>query len=106
MVGPDGGVVKPNVPHSPLHGMTIDVPKGAICRTWTLRSGDEADPDWGVFHGRQPWPVGQPKTFKAHINVESCNSIKSIKYITKYVNKGSDMAVFGVEGGSEGAGDY
>ncbi len=37
------------------------------------------------------------KTFNAHINVESCQSIKSIKYVCKYVNKGSDMAVFGVE---------
>lgn len=36
------------------------------------------------------------KTFKAHINVEYCNSVKSIKYICKYVNKGSDMAVFSV----------
>ncbi|XP_075158174.1 uncharacterized protein LOC142231451 [Haematobia irritans] len=37
------------------------------------------------------------KTFKAHINVEYCNSVKSIKYICKYVTKGSDMAVFSVQ---------
>jgi len=37
------------------------------------------------------------KTFKAHINVEYCHSVKSIKYIiSKYVKKGSDMAVLGV----------
>ncbi|XP_075208651.1 uncharacterized protein LOC142315251 [Anomaloglossus baeobatrachus] len=34
------------------------------------------------------------KIFQAHINVESCNSVKSIKYICKYVHKGSDQAVF------------
>ncbi|XP_067622142.1 uncharacterized protein [Eurosta solidaginis] len=36
------------------------------------------------------------KTFATHCNVEYCNSIKSIKYVCKYVNKGSDMAVFGI----------
>ncbi|XP_070203407.1 uncharacterized protein [Littorina saxatilis] len=36
------------------------------------------------------------RLFKAHINVEYCHSIKSIKYVCKYVNKGSDMAVFEV----------
>lgn len=36
------------------------------------------------------------KTFKAHINVEFCNSVKSIKYICKYVTKGSDMAMISV----------
>ena len=32
--------------------------------------------------------------FKAHINVKFCHSIKSIKYVVKYINKGSDYATF------------
>ena len=32
-----------------------------------------------------------------HINVEYCNLVKSIKYICKYVNKGSDQAALGME---------
>lgn len=31
------------------------------------------------------------KTFQAYINVEVYHSVKSIKYICKYVNKDSDM---------------
>ncbi|GFT37609.1 ATP-dependent DNA helicase [Trichonephila clavipes] len=50
----------------------------------------EVDNRWIV-----PYSPLLSKTFKAHINVEYCNSVKSIKYICKYVNKGSDMAVFG-----------
>lgn len=34
------------------------------------------------------------KMFDAHINVECCNSVQSIKYILKYVHKGSDQGVF------------
>ncbi|XP_072384556.1 uncharacterized protein [Diabrotica undecimpunctata] len=37
------------------------------------------------------------KTLKTHCNVEYCNSVKPIKYICKYVTKGSDMAVFGLQ---------
>ena len=40
-----------------------------------------------------PYSTLLSKTFNAHINVEYCNSVKAIKYICKYVNKGSDMAV-------------
>lgn len=35
--------------------------------------------------------------FRAHINFEFCKSVKSIRYMCKYVNKGSDMAVFGLQ---------
>lgn len=51
----------------------------------------EIDNSWVV-----PYSPILCKTFNAHINVEYCNSVKSIKYICKYVNKGSDMAVFGI----------
>ena len=37
------------------------------------------------------------RTFNAHINVEFCNSVKSIKYVCKYINKGSDMAVYNIQ---------
>ncbi|GBP19400.1 hypothetical protein EVAR_12442_1 [Eumeta japonica] len=36
------------------------------------------------------------RTFNAHINVEYCHSVQAIKYICKYVNKGSDQVTFGV----------
>ena len=64
-----------------------------------------------VAHGRAPesgmledvdnsWVVPYSpllcRIFKAHINVEYCNSVKSIKYICKYVTKGSDAAMFAV----------
>ncbi|GBO33218.1 hypothetical protein AVEN_153320-1 [Araneus ventricosus] len=32
--------------------------------------------------------------FNAHINVEACSSVRAIKYICKYINKGSDQAIF------------
>ncbi|UYV68898.1 hypothetical protein LAZ67_6001521, partial [Cordylochernes scorpioides] len=52
----------------------------------------EVDNRWIV-----PYSPLLSKAFDAHINVEFCNSVKSIKYICKYVNKGSDMAVFGLQ---------
>ncbi|XP_075144744.1 uncharacterized protein LOC142219847 [Haematobia irritans] len=43
------------------------------------------------------------RIFETHTNVESYHSAKSIKYLCKYVTKGSDMAVFGIA--SENAND-
>ncbi|XP_046967564.1 uncharacterized protein LOC124535400 [Vanessa cardui] len=37
------------------------------------------------------------KTYNAHIKVEFCSSLKSIRYICKYAHKGSDMGEFIVE---------
>jgi hypothetical protein len=49
----------------------------------------EVDNRWIVPYNPVP-----SKMFQAHINVEWCHSVKSIKYICKYINKGSDQAVF------------
>uniref|UniRef100_A0A8D8T3L0 ATP-dependent DNA helicase n=1 Tax=Cacopsylla melanoneura TaxID=428564 RepID=A0A8D8T3L0_9HEMI len=65
--------------------------------TVEVRGNDvEVDNRWVV-----PYSPILSKAFQAHINVEYCNSVKSIKYICKYVNKGSDMAVFAVESRDE-----
>ena len=37
------------------------------------------------------------RVFNCHINVELCTSIKSIKYVLKYVHKGCDMAAIGLQ---------
>ncbi|XP_073955775.1 uncharacterized protein isoform X1 [Choristoneura fumiferana] len=62
------------------------------------------------FHVDNRWIVPYSpilsKTFEAHINVEFCNSVKSIKYICKYVNKGSDMAVFAVTNTNDEVSQY
>ena len=48
----------------------------------------EIDNRWIV-----PYSPALLRMFDAHINVEYCSSVQSIKYICKYINKGSDMAV-------------
>ena len=41
------------------------------------------------------------KIYDAHINVELYSSVKSIKYVTKYINKGSDQATFTLQSTNE-----
>ncbi|XP_044588797.1 uncharacterized protein LOC123267978 [Cotesia glomerata] len=60
-------------------------------RTFKL-NGVEINNRWIV-----PYNPVLSHTFGTHINIEICNSVKSIKYICKYVNKGSDQAEFTVE---------
>ncbi|XP_044597578.1 uncharacterized protein LOC123274153 [Cotesia glomerata] len=52
----------------------------------------EVDNRWVV-----PYSPVLLRTFDCHINVEYCGSVKSIKYICKYMNKGSDKATFGLK---------
>ncbi|GFY04397.1 ATP-dependent DNA helicase [Trichonephila clavipes] len=58
----------------------------------TQIKGNNVDNRWVV-----PYNPVLSRTFNAHINVEFCNSVKSVKYTCKYVNKGTDQATFGVK---------
>lgn len=54
-------------------------------------NGDDAYEDnlWNVSYS-----LVFPKSFEADISVELCNSVKSMKYKSKEVSKGSEMATF------------
>ncbi|XP_055910681.1 uncharacterized protein LOC129945044 [Eupeodes corollae] len=71
-----------------------DVDNGGQSYELRLSNGVRVDIDnrWIV-----PYSPLFCKTCKAHINVELCSSVKSIKYICKYVHKGSDKAIFAVQ---------
>lgn len=69
-----------------------DVYNGGRIATLNIRGGTiTVDNRWIV-----PYSPMLCKTFNAHINVEYCHSVQAIKYICKYINKGSDQATFGV----------
>jgi len=46
------------------------------------------------------------RCFGAHLNVEYCHSIQAIKYICKYMNKGSDQATFSVQNENDEISNY
>ncbi|XP_055918607.1 uncharacterized protein LOC129950708 [Eupeodes corollae] len=46
------------------------------------------------------------RSFNAHINVEYCHSVQAIKYICKYINKGSDQATFSVRNAHDEVENY
>ncbi|XP_061385321.1 uncharacterized protein LOC133320740 [Danaus plexippus] len=65
-------------------------------RTITLktRGGTQevlVDNSWIV-----PYSPLLSKIYNCHINVEFCNTVQAIKYICKYINKGSDQAIFNI----------
>ncbi|XP_037871618.1 uncharacterized protein LOC119629558 [Bombyx mori] len=64
---------------------------GGRTATVKLRNGSyvTVDNSWVV-----PYSPILSKMFNAHINVEACSSVRAIKYICKYINKGSDQAIF------------
>lgn len=66
---------------------------GVGCIAVVKRRGKDTviDNSWIVPHN----PLIS-KMFNAHINVEYCHSVKSIKCVLKYVHKGNDMAIFGL----------
>ena len=61
-------------------GFTVEINKMTLDNRWVV-----------------PYNPVLSRSFNAHINVEYCNSVKSIKYICKYVNKGSDQASFALK---------
>ena len=42
------------------------------------------------------------RKFNCHINVEMCSSINSIKYVLKYITKGTDQAIFQLQNTEQG----
>ncbi|GFR24704.1 helitron_like_N domain-containing protein [Trichonephila clavata] len=76
----------------PLYRQQSTEDGGKSIKLKVLNNTIDVDNLWVV-----PYSPLQLKTYNAHINVEYCTSVKVIKYTCKFVNKGSNMAVFGVE---------
>ncbi|XP_046966957.1 uncharacterized protein LOC124534968 [Vanessa cardui] len=74
----------------PLYRRKSPQQGGFTAKIKVNRQEIEVDNKWVV-----PYSPVLSRTFQAHVNVEVCNSVQSIKYICKYVNKGSDQATVG-----------
>lgn len=75
---------------------------GGQCFLKKLRGVDvEIDNRWVV-----PYCKLLSKIFDAHINVEAVHSVKAIKYICKYIHKGSDMAAFEISNKNDEITEY
>lgn len=106
------GLDKPSAPcNDSRHVCTKNYPRPFINETQTAENGyplyRRRSPDnggqsvkVGDFTVDNRWIVPHSpflcRMFNAHINVEFCNSVQAIKYICKYINKGSDLAIFQV----------
>ena len=113
--------IKTNMIHGPCGNINYNSPcmKGGKCRKRyqcellkDMQTGDDGYPKYwrrspseGGFtikvkdmeldnHWVVPFNPVLSRTFNAHINVEYCNSVKSIKYICKYVNKNSSGSFY------------
>jgi len=65
---------------------------GHIAKIKMQQVEQAVDNQWIVPYN--PWLLRQ---MNCHVNVELCMSIKSIKYVLKYVNKGCDQAVYTIQ---------
>lgn len=110
------GSLNPNSPCMREGKCSKQFPKPFLCETSTGHDGypkyrRRAPQDGGEtttirsFQIDNRWVVPYnpllSKLFDAHINVELCSSVKSIKYVCKYINKGSDQATFTIDSSDE-----
>ncbi|PAA48122.1 hypothetical protein BOX15_Mlig001947g5 [Macrostomum lignano] len=67
----------------------------SVTKMAKLRGGQKAnftfDNRWVV-----PYCPALLREFRCHLNVEICATVKAIKYVVKYITKGSDMAAYQV----------
>lgn len=78
----------------PLYRRRTQIDGGQTAKIRIRGSQEEVviDNSWIV-----PYSPMLLKTFNAHIDAEFCSSVKTIKYICKYIDNGSDEAMFDIQ---------